>query len=115
MGGAAPHGRWAEKQRRAGSPGKLDTLLWGGAARAEPGAGEREEGRGGRRVKERRKQWKRERREKKRKRERQERKLIKGCSPQIGKRLGEKMNRRLRQLNKQDTEGKGNLIICHFV
>lgn len=53
MGGAAPHGRWAEKQQRAGSPGKLDTLLWGGAARAEPGAGEREEGRGGRRVKER--------------------------------------------------------------
>ena len=57
----------------------------------------------------------RERREKKRKRERQERKLIKGCSPQTGKSLGEKMNRRLRQLNKQDTEGKGNLIICHFV
>ena len=107
MGGAAPHGRWAEELRRAGSPGKLDTLLWGGAGRAEPGArrGRRgEEGGvrsgGGRRKKGRKGEKERETGER----------TYQGMQS-----TGEKMHRRPRQSNEPDAEGKGNLIIFHFV
>lgn len=94
-----------------GQPREADTLLWGRGGRewAEPGAGERRRGGGGGwRSGGSRKRERREKERKKRDRERQERKLIKGCSPQTGKRLGRKRNRRLRQSNKQDTEGKQN-------
>lgn len=110
-------GRWEEPllmvggQRSSGgraAPGKLDTLLWGGAARGqsqsrrEGGGAGREEGGGAEEAVEMGEEGEGE---KKRDRERQERKLIKGCSPQTGKRLGE-TTRRLETVKQARYGGK---------
>lgn len=106
-GGRAAPGSWtlfSGEGRRGQSQEPERGREGGGAGREEGGGAEEavetgEEGEG----------------EKERDRERQERKLIKGCSPQTGKRLGRKRPGDWDSQTSKIRRESGILMICHFV